>query len=272
MLWGVSGPLFLLDYLTAVAGALAVALAIREVTGWRTRGAPLTTVELAYLNDRAGLACQVGLATLHRAGGVQVGELATLSVAGPPPARSAPLVRALHAALRQPQTWAALLADPGVTRSLRRLVGRLVRDGWLLTPAQRRRIALGTLPLFAVAAVGVIRLVESAVVGRTAGGPASVVGLLLFCLATVLGGWWLCEVPETGAAARRVLRRQRRAHADLAPERRPAWSERGTEELLTAMALFGPRPLVAVDPRFAQQIGIDAERTRPPAYASAKRR
>ncbi|PWU62091.1 TIGR04222 domain-containing membrane protein, partial [Micromonospora globispora] len=86
MLWGVSGPLFLVDYLTAVAGALAVALAIREVTGWRTRGAPLTTVELAYLNDRAGLACQVGLATLHRAGGVQVGELATLSVAGPPPA------------------------------------------------------------------------------------------------------------------------------------------------------------------------------------------
>ncbi|WP_319462029.1 TIGR04222 domain-containing membrane protein [Micromonospora sp. RTP1Z1] len=197
MLWGVSGPLFLLDYVAAVAGALAVALSIRSLTGWRTRG-ELTTVELAYLTDRAGLACQVGMAALRRAGAVRRGELSTLSVDGPPPAGSAPLVRALHAALRRPQTWAAVLADPAVGRALRRLVGRLVRDGWLLTPAQRRRIAVGTLPLFAVAAVGVTRLVDSAVEGRTAGGPASVAGLLLCCLATALAGWWLCEVPETG--------------------------------------------------------------------------
>ncbi|SCL31692.1 TIGR04222 domain-containing protein [Micromonospora rhizosphaerae] len=269
MLWGVSGPLFLVDYVTAVAGALAVALSIRSLTGWRTRGAPLTTVELAYLRDRALLACQVGLAALRRAGAVHVGELSTLSVDAPPPARSTPLVRALHAALRQPQTWAALLADPGVARALRRLVGGLVRDGWLLTPAQRRRIALGTLPLFGVAVVGLTRLLESAVEGREAGGPASVVGLLLACVATLLTGWWLCEVPETGAAARRLLRRLRREHAELAPEHRPAWSEHGTDELLTAMALFGPRPLLAVEPAFAQLVGVDPERTRP--AASAKR-
>ncbi|MDZ5443660.1 TIGR04222 domain-containing membrane protein [Micromonospora sp. 4G57] len=272
MLWGVSGPLFLFDYVAAVAGALAVALSIRTLTGWRTRGEPLTTVELAYLTDRAGLACQVGVAALRRAGAVRRGELSTLSVDGPPPAGSAPLVRALHAALRRPQTWAAVLADPAVGRALRRLVGRLVRDGWLLTPAQRRRIALGTLPVFAVAAVGVTRLVDSAVEGRTAGGPASVAGLLLCCLATALTGWWLCEVPETGSAARRLLRQHRRAHADLNPERRPAWSERGTDELLTGMALFGPRPLLAVDPRFAELVGVDAERTRPATRVPARRR
>lgn len=263
MLWGVSGPLFLLDYVTAVAAALAIALAVRELTGRRARGGRPDTVELAYLTDRAGLACQVGVAVLRRAGVAQLGELGTLSVDGPPPPRSAALVRALHAALRRPQTWAATLADPHVSRALRRLVGRLVRDGWLLTRAQRRRIALGTLPLFAVAAVGLTRLVDSAVEGRAAGGPASVAGLLLCCLATALGGWWLCEVPETGAAARRLLRRMRRAHADLDPERRPAWSERGDDELLTAMALFGPRPLLAVDPRFAVRVGVDPEGTRP---------
>ncbi|MFG2052478.1 TIGR04222 domain-containing membrane protein [Micromonospora sp. NPDC048930] len=263
MLWGVSGPLFLLDYVTAVAVALAVALAVRELTGRRVRGEAPDTVELAYLTDRAGLACQVGMAVLHRAGVVRHGELATLAVDGPPPPRAAPLVRALHAALRRPQTWAAVLADPGVGRALRRLVARLVRDGWLLTPAQRRRVALGTLPLFLVAAVGLTRLVDSAVEGRDAGGPASVVGLLLCCLATALGGWWLCEVPETGSAARRLLRRLRRQHADLAPERRPVWRERGTDELLTAMALFGPRPLLAVDPRLGELVGIDVERTRP---------
>ncbi|WP_200214240.1 TIGR04222 domain-containing membrane protein [Micromonospora coerulea] len=272
MLWGVSGPLFLLDYLAAVAGTLALALAIRALTGWRTRGEPPSTVELAYLTDRAGLACQVGMAALRRGGVVRLGELSTLSVDGPPPGGSAPLVRALHAALRRPQTWAAVLADPAVGRALRRMVGRLVRDGWLLTPRQRRRMVVGTLPLFGVAAVGVTRLIDSAVEGRTAGGPASVAGLLLCCLATALAGWWLCEVPETGTAARRLLRRQRRAHAELAPERRPAWSERSTDELLNAMALFGPRPLLAVDPRFAELVGVDLERTRPATPAGARRR
>ncbi|MFC0007577.1 TIGR04222 domain-containing membrane protein [Micromonospora siamensis] len=272
MLWGVSGPLFLLDYLAAVAGTLAVALAVRATTGRRARGAEPDIVELAYLTDRAGLACQVGMAALRRAGVVHLGELATMSVDGPPPPRSAQLVRALHAALRRPQTWAAVLADPAVGRALRRLVGRLVRDGWLLTPAQRRRVALATVPLFTVAAVGVTRLVDSAVEHRDAGTPASVAGLLLCCLATALGGWWLCEVPETGAAARGLLRRRRRAHAHLAPEQRPTWSDHGTDDLLTAMALFGPRPLLAVDPRFAVQVGVDPDRDRPTQQPKLARR
>ncbi|GAB3083051.1 TIGR04222 domain-containing membrane protein [Micromonospora schwarzwaldensis] len=263
MLWGVSGPVFLLDYLGAVAVAVALALAVRELTGRRARGETPDRVELAYLTDRALLACQVGVAALRRTGGVTVGELATLHAEGPPPARPPTLVRALHTALRRPQTWAAVLADPDVGRALRRMVGRLVRDGWLLTRAQRRRVALGTLPLFLVAAVGVTRLVDSAVEGRAAGGPASVAGLLLCCLATALGGWWLTEVPETGAAARRLLRRLRHEHADLDPERRPTWQGRDTDALLTAMALFGPRPLLAVDPAFAVQVGVDPERGRP---------
>ncbi|SBT41502.1 TIGR04222 domain-containing membrane protein [Micromonospora auratinigra] len=272
MLWGVSGPLFLLDYVSAVAVALAIAVAVRELTGARARGAEPDPVELAYLTDRAGLACQVGMAALHRAGVVRPGELATLTVDGPPPVRSPHLVRALHAALRRPQTWAGVLADPQVGRALRRLVARLLRDGWLLTPAQRRRVALGTLPLFAVAAVGLTRIVDSAVEGRDAGGPASVVGLLLCCVATALGGWWLSEVPETGAAARRLLRRLRRRHAELDPQRRPAWSEHGTDELLTAMALYGPRPLLAVAPRLGALVGIDADRTRPDPQRTLARR
>ncbi|PTA45006.1 TIGR04222 domain-containing membrane protein [Micromonospora sp. RP3T] len=272
MLWGVSGPVFLLDYLGAVAVAVAVAVAARELTGRRARGATPDRVELAYLTDRALLACQVGVAALRRAGGVTVGELATLHADGPPPSRPPALVRALHTALRHPQTWAAVLADPDVARALRRMVGRLVRDGWLLTRGQRRRVALGTLPLFLVAAVGVTRLVDSAVEGRTAGGPASVAGLLLCCLATALGGWWLTEVPETGAAARRLLRRLRREHADLDPERRPTWQGRDTDALLTAMALFGPRPLLAVDPAFAVQVGVDPERDRPRPQRKLARR
>jgi uncharacterized protein (TIGR04222 family) len=271
MLWGVGGPLFLVDYALAVTAALLIGLSARWLTGRRIRGEDLGAVELAYLTDRAGLACQVGVAALRRAGVVRTGELSTIVVDAPPPARSAPLVRAIHAALREPRTWAAVLADPAVSRALRRMVGRLVRDGWLLTPAQRRRLAFSVVPLFLVAAIGLARLVDSAVEARDAGGPGSVAGLLLACMATLLAGWWLTEVPETGAAARRLLRQRRRAHADLAPERRPAWSERGTGELLTAMALFGPRPLLAVDPRFAELVGVDNDRTRPKEYASDRR-
>ncbi|MET8067052.1 TIGR04222 domain-containing membrane protein, partial [Micromonospora sp. NPDC005313] len=65
------------------------------------------------------------------------------------------------------------------------------------------------------------------------------------------------------AAARRLLRELRREHADLDPERRPSWQGRDTDTLLTGMALFGPRPLLAVDPAFAVQVGVDPERGRP---------
>ncbi|WP_405096454.1 TIGR04222 domain-containing membrane protein [Micromonospora sp. NBC_01412] len=271
VLWGVDGPHFLLDYAVAVVAALAVALAVRWLIGRRTRGDEPGLMELAYLTDRAALACQVAAASLRRAEAVRPAELATMVAVAPFPARSAPLVRAVHTAVRRPQTWAAVLADPGVNRALRRLVAGLLRDGWLLTRWQRRRIALGAVPLFAVAAVGILRLVESAAQSRDAGGPASVVGLLLGCGVTLLGGWWLCEVPEIGAAARRLLRQARRTHADLDPQRRPAWSERGTDELLTAMALFGARPLLAVDPRFADMVGVHDDRPRPPTPRQAAR-
>ncbi|RGC66580.1 hypothetical protein C5N14_22745 [Micromonospora sp. MW-13] len=272
MLWGVDGPRFLLDYTLAVAAALLAALTVRSLTGRRTRGDEPGLIELAYLTDRAALACQVAAAGLRRAGAVRPAELSTMVAVAAAPARSVPLARAVHTAVRQPQTWAAVLADPGVNRALRRLVTGLLRDGWLLTRWQRRRVALGAVPLFAVAAVGIVRLVESAVQHRDAGGPASVVGLLLACGATLLGGWRLCEVPEAGAAARRLLRRARRSHADLDPQHRPAWSERGTDELLTAMALYGPRPLLAVDPRFADLVGVDDERPRPPTPRQLARR
>ncbi|WP_320068719.1 TIGR04222 domain-containing membrane protein [Micromonospora sp. RTGN7] len=272
MLWGVDGPHFLLDYTVAVVAALAVALAVRGLIGRRTAGGKPGLVELAYLNDRAALACQVAAATLRRADALRLAELATMVAVAAPPARSAPLVRAVHAAVRRPQTWAAVLADPAVNRALRRLVAGLLRDGWLLTRWQRRRIALGAVPLFAVAAVGILRLVESAVQSRDAGGPASVVGLLLGCGVTLLGGWWLSEVPETGAAARRLLRQARRDHADLDPQHRPVWSERGSDELLTAMALYGPRPLLAVDPRFADLVGVPDEQPRPPTPRQVARR
>ncbi|MGC4807830.1 TIGR04222 domain-containing membrane protein [Micromonospora sp. DT233] len=271
VLWGIDGPLFLLEYVAAVVAALAVALAVRELTGRRTSGGEPGPVELAYLTDRAVLACQVAAAALRRADALRPAALATMvAVAGPPP-RSAPLIRAVHAAVRTPQTWAAVLADPGVNRALRRLVAGLLRDGWLLTRWQRRRVALGAVPLFAVAAVGILRLVESALLSRAAGGPASVVGLLLGCGVTLLVGWWLSEVPETGAAARRLLRRARRAHAALDPQRRPVWSDRGTDDLLTAMALYGARPLLAVDPRFAELVGVVDDRPRPPTPRQAAR-
>ncbi|MFB9238634.1 TIGR04222 domain-containing membrane protein [Plantactinospora siamensis] len=210
-------------------------------------------MELAYLTDRAGLACHLGIAALRRAGAVRAAPLSTLVADGPPPARSAPLVRALHAATRSPATWSAVRNAPAVVAVLRQLVSRLHRDGWLLSRRQRRAIRLAVVPLYLVPALVPIRLVAGG--GRT-GGPAAVVGLLFAGAATLLTAWRLSEIPEVGRAGRRLLRRERREHAELAPGRRPRYGERPAGDLLRAMALFGPRPLLTLDPAFAGLVGI----------------
>jgi uncharacterized protein (TIGR04222 family) len=256
MTWGISGPHFLAAYAMLVAGALLISLLSRWWVGSHGDDREPNVLELAYLNDRAGLACQITMAGLRRAAAVHGADLSTLVANGPLPAGSSLLARALHGALRQPQTWSATLADPQVGAALRRLKRTLLRRGWLLSPAQQRRIKLGVAPLFAVAAAGLALLVASAMGAGSAGGPGSVVGLILACAATLLAGWYLWEVPEVGRVGRRLLRNARRTHAQLAPRRGLIWSHRSVQEMMIGMALFGPQPLLAVDPGFAHLVGV----------------
>jgi uncharacterized protein (TIGR04222 family) len=208
VIWGISGPRFLAAYAALAATALLIGLLSRRWVGSRGDGREPGVVELAYLNDRARLACQVCIAGLRRAGAVECADLTTLVASGPLSAGSS-LARALHASLRQPRTWSVLLAEPKIHEELRRLERQLVGRGWLLSAAQRRRIKLGVVPLMAVAAFGATRLVAAAVGTGSAGAAGSVVGLVLACAATLLAGWHLLEVPEVGRLGRRLLRHAR---------------------------------------------------------------
>jgi uncharacterized protein (TIGR04222 family) len=110
--------------------------------------------------------------------------------------------------------------------------------------------------MFVAALLRVVRLGAGVVSRESLGGAGAVVGLILLTVATAIGGWYLLPVSTVSRSGRRVLRQLRRTHADLNPRGKPVWSQRSVDELTLGMALFGPAPLLAVDPQFAQQVGI----------------
>ena len=257
MTWGISGDRFLAVYVVTLAAAVATSLLWRW---WATAGSgdqdSAEVVDLAYLHGGGVLACQVGLASLRMAGLVDCAKLSTLVATGRLPAGAPALMRALHRAMRRPQSWPRTVADPDVGEVLRHVHRRLLRRGSLLSASRQRRTRLSAAPVFATALLGVVRLGAGVVGGDSPGGSGSVVGLILLTAATVLGGWYLLPVSQVSRSGRHALRQLRRAHADLDPRRKPVWKGRSVDELTLGMALFGPAPLLAVDPEFAQQVGI----------------
>jgi uncharacterized protein (TIGR04222 family) len=232
--------------------ALSVALAVAASLAWRwwsTAGTAATeepdTVELAYLNGGGLLACQVAAALLRVAGTVEVGPESTMVATRRTRSGTPPLARALHRAMTEPRAWSEVLANPRVAEALRHLHQRARRQGWVLSRRQQRRTALGALPLFAVAAFGLVRLGAGLLDHDSIGGAGAVVGLILLVTATITIGWYLTSAPVVSRSGRRLLHHQRRTHANL-----------GTEDVTLGMALFGPDPLLTLDPEFAAHLGI----------------
>jgi uncharacterized protein (TIGR04222 family) len=257
MSWVVSGERFLAVYAIAVCVALLVALLARWMTG---AGAGATSsgdvVELAYLAGGTTLACYTCGAGLRRAGAVAPGPLSTVVASGRLPRRAPSLMVALHQALQAPQTWSQVQSDPVVSAALRRVHGRVRRRGWLLSPAEQRRYRRTVMGLFVVAGVGLIRLLACIPGWVDAGRPGANVGLVMAVTATMLIGWLLREPPSASPAGRLALSRARHRFADLAPGKNRTGGVRSVSELMTAVALFGPQVLLAVDPVFGEVLGI----------------
>ena len=237
-------------------GALAFGVLVRWGTGFRGAERRPAVMELADLRGGPILAGQVSMAQLRRGGAVECGPLSTVVACGRPPEGSSALTMALYDALRRPQAWPLPLARPEVSAAIVSMRRRLIRRGWLLTDAQHRRIRLATVPLFAVAALGVAALVATAASRIAVRNVGALGGVVLVVGAALLAGWWLRYVPEIGLRGRWLLRRTRRTHRHLDPRRRPAWSTLSVDDLLLGMALFGPTPLRAVEPVFAELVGV----------------
>jgi uncharacterized protein (TIGR04222 family) len=251
--WGIPGPAFAGFYL---AGAFVVILASviwrSRVAAGRATGRP-GPFDVAYLTGGPSLAATSALAALRTTNSVTAAAGGRLAATGPMPMITGELDRAVYAAAGRGVTQRELAADPGVAQALDRMRTGLVQDGWLLDEPTRRRVRLTSLPVFAVALIGVGRLVDGLQHGKPVG----------FLVAELIGvslvGLRMLAAPTVSGAAKAMVNELRRQRAELSPRRSPAWSVYGPSGVALGVALFGTAALWAADPVFAGQAEIQRQ-------------
>jgi len=255
--WNTGGVYFLSLFGGAAAVALVVSLIARAAVRFQPRPEgvrPPTTVDLAYLRgggEHAALACVVGL---HRTGAVDRGPMMTLHATGPLPAGASALMAAVHARLGEPCGWFQVLADRQVRTAAARMHRKLVKRGLLVSDARRRYARLTTIPLWAVAVLGVVRLVSLVGNGAEAGRGATA-GIVMVTGAAVIAGLMLLPPPWLTRAGRDTLRQAVADLRDAQRARRPG-REPSARDLMRAVAVDGPAELLAVDPAFGDAVGV----------------
>ncbi|WP_327011145.1 TIGR04222 domain-containing membrane protein [Dactylosporangium sp. NBC_01737] len=225
--------------------------AVGALVWWRrhnyTRGPvvhDLNPLHLALLNGGAGQAVAASLGALRAAGAVRVvdGALRTDAV---PHDLASELDLAVYRAVaggHSPQSMSA--TDPGV----RRLIGAagrfLIGEGLMLGARERRLVREATVPVFAVALLGL----TTSLVAFEAGNTGTGVSLIECAGVTVVAGLVLLRVDRLPARTRAFLARARAEAAFLAPSAEPVWAAHGPEVAGLGVALFGVESLHGIDP------------------------
>ncbi|WP_428964660.1 TIGR04222 domain-containing membrane protein [Micromonospora fluostatini] len=253
--WGISGPVFLGIYLTAVA-VVAVGAAVdraRILAGPTGRPDHLDAQQVAYLAGGAQRALWAALSGLRASGIVGVSPDRRLAASGSLPAGGTPLDVAVHRAAYRRRTARELHLDAEVGAALTTLRDTLRQRGLLLTPAQRQRLRTGGIVLFGLEALGWIRVVAGLTNDRPVG--FLIASLILTAVLAVV----FFLAPRQTQAARAALRAQRRQHAHLTPTAAPAYATYGAAGAAMGVALFGTASLWAFDPAFAEQAEIQRQ-------------
>ena len=172
--WGISGPMFLLVYVV-----LAVLVTVAVVRMRRTLAdVPVTRFvgrldelpyDVAYLNGGAELALCAALSAMHRNGTIATAGRGTVVGAARPEPRADELERAVHHAAVVPIPRRQLAATGAVASALHRSESRLVGVGLLLNPERRARSRATAGWTFALALLGVARVVAGIGNGRPVG-------------------------------------------------------------------------------------------------------
>lgn len=251
--WGISGPDFLGVFIFMAVVALAVAIAARQAV---LRGGPsdgfatLDAQRAAYLNGGPQLAIYASLGFLRQAGAIGAGPGRMLVTTGPLPAGATPLDRAIHLAAARKISARGLRHVSGVERALATLRQSLEDAGLAATPAMRSRARLaGVLPLAAVEALGIVRIVAGVANGK----PVGFLILATLAVSVALVVMLVVRVPLASAAGRRAIARLRRDNAHLAPSQSPAYATYGAAAAAMGVAVFGSAALFAADPAFAEE-------------------
>jgi uncharacterized protein (TIGR04222 family) len=144
----------------------------------------------------------------------------------------------------------ALTASPGVRTALSEMSAKLVANGWLLSRQQRSLLRSTALLMFAVAALGGVRIVA----GSANGKPVTLIALLTVGVGLV--ALRLLAVPSRNRAAEQVVALLRGRNAHLDPRSQPSMALYGAAGAAMAVGLFGASALWASDPALAAEAEI----------------
>ncbi|GAA2582922.1 hypothetical protein GCM10010399_10820 [Dactylosporangium fulvum] len=247
--WGIAGPQFLWLYFGLAALAIvAVLIWRRSYTGGPSvrKGHALTSTQAALLNGDRRLAVYSSLAALRAAGAIESDSRGYLKQVNHPPTGASELDRAVYAAAGREITARGAQNDRLVNNVLARTEAEMAREGWLLDDNTRRTVRMGALVVFAVVALGVIRVFAGI------GNNKPVTNLILLMIPVIVVAFLLLNVPRVSASGKRLLNTMRRESHHLHPRQSPAWSTYGPQAAALSVGLFGVGAIWLADPSFAE--------------------
>jgi uncharacterized protein (TIGR04222 family) len=254
--WGISGPVFLLVYVVLAA---VVALLVRRK---RCALADVATprpvdrladhpYDVAHLNGGPDLALCAALSAMHRSGTIAAAGRGVVVAGQRPEPRADELERAVHHAAAVPVPRRQLAQAGAVASALHRIESRLIDAGLLLSIERRCEIRRTAGWFFALAALGVTRIVAGIAAGHDVGILAVLVALTVL-VAVVQSR----SAPRRTRAGDEALRRLADDHHVLSPAMRPDWQVYGPRGAALSVGVFGVGALWAADPAFAGELEI----------------
>jgi uncharacterized protein (TIGR04222 family) len=257
--WGISGPTFLLCYLSAtVLVVIAAAVHRRTISAGRPGDVDrLGPQPIAYLAGRDKQVVYTALAGLRAAGAIGSGPDKTLLQTGPMPAGGTALDTAVYNAAGRRIRARDVAGDQWVAAAIAELRDGLETRGLATTAAQRRTMRLWVVPGLALIALGVARLVAGVRNDRPVG--FLVPSIIVAVVVTVMVFSKASGVPT--AAATKGVAALRKQSQYLSPRQSPAYATYGASGAAMGVALFGAASLYAMDPAFAAEAGIQQAST-----------
>lgn len=254
--WGIAGPTFLYLYWSAVLAAVVFALVLRARLT-RTGGpvdpyaAPLTPTETAALFDdrRAVLAALAQLRGRHlidSAGnpirGAGSAEHATLDQ----------LSRTIYSQLRTAKDRKITALSWAARGALETLRSSLAERGYLLGSDQRKLVRVSAIPLFALFALGLVRVFAGIANDHSVFLLIISMMLLFFAIPAIM------RPPRLTRRGRGAVEEAKRRNGHLRPGNAPAYAAYGSDSAAVATALFGATVLWSLDPALAGATGTVA--------------
>lgn len=245
---------FLTCYAVAAAAALVASLLLRRrALAGRDTGAATSALgpyELAYLNGGAGQAVAAASAALHLKGVLSAPGDRQLAVTGELPPTAHRLERAALRAVESGTATSgrALRNSHHVRTVLKDVAEDLFRDGLLVGTRTRRDARWASWPVFAVLALGLLRLTTGS---DPVSGLVPVIGVAVVQVALL--AW---RVPAVTRRGTRTLATGQRQNQHLAPALNPSWDTYGPVGAAMGVALFGITALRSADPAFAAELDL----------------